>query len=291
MIIVRLKGGMGNQMFQYAFGKRIAKLHNTQLKLDLSMLLDRNKGDIVYRDYDLSIFNLQTEFVINPSILKLLFKIKSGYTSKLASRLSVGNKNYIKEKHFHVDNDVLLNPPNNSVYEGWWQSEQYFNSISDEIKKDFSFKNCIIPYSLKLYNEIKNTNSVCLNVRRTDFLKVDALNSTDLTYFLRAAEYMGEHLSEPKFYVFSDDVEWCKQNIKLKYPVQVVDHNHKGERFGNYMQLMIACKHFIIPNSSFAWWAAWLSDNPSKKVVAPKSWFADTQFNTKDITPKNWIRL
>jgi len=291
MIIVRLKGGMGNQMFQYAFGRRIADLHQTQLKLDLSMLLDRNKGDFVYRDYDLSIFNIQPEFVIDPSLLRFLFKIKSKYTSRIVSKLSVGSKNYIKEKHFHVVEDVLQHPPNNTIYEGWWQSEQYFKSISKDIRKDFFFKQDILSDSLSLYHDIKNTNAVCLNVRRTDFLKIDALNTTNLDYFLRSAKYMGEQLTNPVFYIFSDDVEWCIQNIKLEYPVRIVNHEHKGEKFSNYLQLMIACQHFIIPNSSFAWWAVWLNENPSKIVVAPQNWFADPQFNTKDIVPKNWIRL
>ena len=291
MITVRLKGGMGNQMFQYAFAKRIAHFHNTQFKLDLSTLLDRNKGDFVYRDYDLDIFNLEPEFVMNPSLLRLMYKVKSGRITKFIRKLSYGNLNYLKEKHFHVVEDLLNNPPDHTVYEGWWQSEQYFAEVADEIRADFTFKEGILPSSAEVHQKIQTTNSVCLNVRRTDFLKVPWLNSTDMDYFLRAVKYMAEHVADPSFFVFSDDIEWCRENIRLDYPVTIVGHEHKGRKFGNYQQLMKACKHFIIPNSSYAWWAVWLNENPSKVVVAPKIWFADAEINTGDVIPESWVRL
>ncbi len=291
MITVRLKGGMGNQMFQYAFGQGLAKSLNTDVQLDLSSLLDRSKGDFVYRDYDLDIFNVNPSFESNPNLLRTIYKIKLSKVAKLVKKKAGRSKTYIKEAHFHVMEDLLQNPKNNALYDGWWQSEKYFDNVADQIRKEFSFKETILPKSQALFEKIQSTNAVCLNVRRTDFLKVAELNTTNLDYFLNGAKYIAERVEQPHFYIFSDDIEWSRDNIKLGHPTTVVDHEHKGRKFGNYLQLMKACQHFIIPNSSFAWWAIWLNENPSKIVIAPKNWFNDAKFDTSDLVPKNWIRL
>ena len=159
------------------------------------------------------------------------------------------------------------------------------------IRQKFAFKTPVLESSQALLSEIKNVNAVCLNVRRTDFLKVDNLNTTDTSYFVKAANLMSKKVESPHFFIFSDDIEWCKKHIILDAPVKVVGHEHKGEKFGNYMQLMIACKHYIIPNSSFAWWAAWLNEYQDKIVIAPRKWFNDVDIDTSDLSPPNWIRL
>lgn len=292
MITVRLKGGMGNQMFQYAFAKGMAKKLNTEFKLDLAILLDRSKGkDFVYRNYDLEIFNVEPKFTASPGILRPLFNLKSPHLNRLIHKLSVRGKNYIKEPHFHVVKEVLKQPADHTIYEGWWQSERYFENVTDELRTDFTFKKPVLEISAEILAQINKTNAVCLNVRRTDFLKVDALNTTNLDYFLKAAKYIETKVDQPNFFIFSDDIDWCRKNIVLKSPTRIVSHEHKGERFGNYMQLMKSCKHFIIPNSSFAWWAVWLNDIPDKIVIAPENWFNEPKFNTKDLVPKSWVRL
>ena len=102
---------------------------------------------------------------------------------------------------------------------------------------------------------------------------------------------MAELVDQPYFFVFSDDVEWCKQHLKLDHPTVVVSHKHKGYKFGNYWQLMIACKHYIIPNSSYAWWAVWLNSNANKHVIAPNNWFNEGDYDTSDLVPASWIRM
>lgn len=291
MIIVRLKGGMGNQMFQYALGLKMADLLQTELQLDLSSLLDRSKGDFVYRDYDLPIFNINDKLVMNPSFLRTIYRPKLSTITKLIRNYIDKGKNYVKEKQFHYDTDLVQNNKDNTIYEGWFQCYRYFEGIEDKVRKEFTFKKPIIPYSQTLLKRISSSNAICLNVRRTDFLKVDTLNTTNLDYFLNAAKYLTNLVDNPHFFIFSDDVEWCRENILLDHPTEIVDHSHKGERFGNYMQLMKACKHFIIPNSSFAWWAVWLNENPNKHVIAPKRWFNDDTIDTKDLIPKDWIRM
>ena len=155
----------------------------------------------------------------------------------------------------------------------------------------FSFKTPVLPSSRELLDQIQQTNAVCLNVRRTDFLKVDTLNTTNAAYFHRGARYVAERIVNPVFFVFSDDMDWCRRNIRLDHEVEFVGHDHKGRKFGNYLQLMSHCKHFVIPNSSFAWWAVWLSRREDQLVVAPERWFNDPEIDTRDLVPENWIRL
>ena len=283
---------MGNQMFQYAFGRRMAADLRTTLKIDLSLLLDRARGkDHVYREYDLTIFKVPHEFVMSPAMLRTLYKTRSSAVCKLVRKRVGRNKTHIKEPHFHVSEDLLKNPIDNAIYDGWWQSERYFEPIAEEIQKVFEFVNPIEKTSAALLQQIHETQSVCLNVRRTDFLVTSNLNTTDKDYFLRGVKKIADQVSDPHFFIFSDDVEWCAANLNLDYPTVLVDHGHKGEKFGNYMQLMKACKHYIIPNSSFAWWAIWLNQQEEKIVIAPKRWFNDSSINTDDLVPKDWWRL
>lgn len=291
MVIIRLKGGMGNQMFQYAFGKKMASLLETELVLDLSSLLDRSKGDFVYRNYDLPIFNVRDQLLLKETLLTTLYKPKVRRITKWVQRYISKGKGYIKEQHFHFEPTYLTHPKKETIYEGWFQSPKYFEGIEQEIRGEFTFKKKVLNASQPLLKEIQNTNAICLNVRRTDFLKVDTLNTTNKDYFLKAAQYLASKVKQPIFYIFSDDIEWCRKHIQLDYPIKVIGHEHKGFKFGNYMQLMIACKHYIIPNSSFAWWAVWLNKNDSKIVIAPKNWFKDASIDTTDLVHPDWIRL
>ena len=129
---------------------------------------------------------------------------------------------------------------------------------------------------------------MCLNVRRTDFLKSDVLNATDRNWFFAAADKMAAGLTAPKIFIFSDDPQWCRDHLDLPYAHRVVGHEHRGQRFGNYMQLMTRCRHFVIPNSSFAWWATWLADYENKRVIAPRNWFAAGDYDTRDVLPAGW---
>lgn len=292
MIQVRLKGGMGNQMFQYAFGLGQAARLGTSMKLDSSALLDRARGkDFVYRDFDLSIFNVEPEFGISPVLLRKLYKVKSSSLSRWVKKQAANGLIIEKEKNFHVDQKLIENPINNALYDGWWQSEKYFENVKHEVRKAFQFKQPLLAESEDLYQQICDTNSVCLNVRRTDFLTTPSLNATNLEYFLKSAEKMANLVEKPHFFIFSDDIEWCREHIRLDHPRHMVTHDMKGYKFGNYLHLMKTCKNFIIPNSSFAWWAVWLNENLEKKVIVPKNWFNEGDFDTSDLVPNSWIRV
>ena len=294
MIVVKLMGGLGNQMFQYAFGKNLAIKNNTHLKVDTAFLLDRTPREgFVFRDFDLDIFTLKADTVAENEVEE--FKRSKPFFSRL---LSGGNSNttIINEKVFHFDpSAVVMNK--NSYASGYWQSEKYFQEIEAIIRKEFSFKTALNEFESELNSEILNTNSVCINFRRTDFVHVknsaDTHGATELSYYENAIQLITSKVENVHFFIFSDDIEWCKLNVKTNFPTTFVGHEYKGEKFSSYFQLMINCKHFIIPNSTFAWWAAWLSQNENKIVIAPKRWFLDVNLQnaSMDIFPSSWIQL
>ena len=212
--------------------------------------------------------------------------------------MSGGNSNtsIINEKVFHFDPSAIV-MKKNCYASGYWQSEKYFQEIEAIIRQEFTFKTALNEFESELNSEIRNTNSVCINFRRTDFVHVknsaDTHGATELSYYENAIQLITSKVENVHFYIFSDDIEWCKLNVKTNFPTTFVGHEYKGEKFSSYFQLMINCKHFIIPNSTCAWWAAWLSANEKKIIIAPQKWFIDQnlQEQTSDIIPNNWLRL
>jgi len=281
MIYVKLMGGMGNQMFQYALGRYLALKFNQEIKLDLSFLKNKSQHEnFVYRDYDLGIFNIEGETVesVPNGKLIILQEPPHGY---LIPDIASKARPYIKSGF-----DILLN--------GYFQKNYYLEEIRNQLQKDFSLKKTLPPHTQSLAERIRATQSVCLNVRRADY--VDNPNSSSFhgfhgTEYISAALPSFDNLRDLSFYVFSDDMEWCRENVKLDHPTFYVDHHHKGESFGEYLELMKACKHFIIPNSTFGWWAAWLNDNPQKIVTTPRRWFLDDNASTVGLKPDQWIEI
>ncbi len=289
-------GGMGNQMFQYALGKHLALINNTELKLDTSILLNWKPGKHkVNRGFDLDIFDLNPTFASRKETgsyhcdglsipEKVLFKIKE----------KIQGNETVHEKHFHFDPSVLQ-LRGNIYLSGNWQSFKYFAAIEGEIRKDFSFKLPLSKEASELKQTIQESKSVCLNVRRTDYVSVaetsEIMATVSVEYYHLALKELENRIGEFQVFVFSDDLDWCRTNLSFtRQTVHFVDHSYAGKKFSDYMQLMAACKHYIIPNSTFAWWSAWLNRDPSKVVIAPKVWFKDKSVKTDDLIPPHWIR-
>lgn len=291
MIIVKLMGGMGNQMFQYAAGRRLAIKHKTILKLDLTFLLDRTpRENFTYRDYDLDVFNIKEYFASASEINR--FVQDTGLIDKIKRKLRM--KVLIQEPHFNFF-QPLLSAPRNSYLEGYWQSEKYFKDIEQVIRNEFTLKSDLDYDSKKMADKIISSEAVCLNVRRADYVNNPILNKVysvcDLEYYFKCIDYISERVSNPQFFIFSDDIEWCKNNLPINWSSTIVSHKYAGKKFEYYLKLMTLCKHYIIPNSTFAWWAAWLNENPKKIVIAPEKWFNHPSKNTDDLIPKTWIKI
>lgn len=297
MVIAQLLGGMGNQMFQYALGRQLAVLNRSELKLDTSILLNWKPGKHgVNRGFDLDVFNLEPVFATRRDIRKYHsddFPFAEKVIFRIREKL-FGNQ-VTKEPHFHFDPSVLQ--ARGDIYlAGTWQSYKYFQAIEAEIRKDFSFRWPLSEASAALLQQIRQTNAVCLNVRRTDYVNVastaNIMAPVSIDYYKRALQQMQELRGDFSVFVFSDDIEWCRTNLSfITQPVTFVGHEYAGKKFSDYLQLMIGCHHYIIPNSTFAWWGAWLNADRSKTVIAPQQWFNDRSMNAGDLIPEAWIKL
>jgi hypothetical protein len=273
MIIVNIKGGLGNQMFQYACGRALA-LKN---KDSLFLVRSEYQGD-VDRPFSLTNFNIQAVMMRSAEVPKF-----SRFFSRVTQKLT-GN--------FHVAFDQSVLDKQGTVYlDGYFQSEKYFNDITDKIRQDFTVAEPFQGKTLAIANSIKNDPAaVSLHVRRGDYITHPDFGGIVTTeYYERAIDRVREKIPAAKFYVFSDDITWCKSELGLGSDTTFVSHPELKDF--EELILMSLCKHHIIANSSFSWWGAWLGQNPKKTVIAPKTWSNLHEDWYKDIIPDLWVRI
>lgn len=296
MIVAQLRGGLGNQMFQYAFAKNIAATNKTQLILDTSYLQSKLpfKKWATPMQYELKIFNIKAALSTNfiNSNLWLYPFAKAEYIVKELWKKK--RFQFVQEKQFNFD-ETLFKSGDDSFLIGNFQSESYFKNIAQELRNDFIFLPELDNKNQEWMTEIKSKNSVSIHIRRGDYLSIaknaQKFISLPLEYYKNAISKIADQVTNPVFYIFSDDVQWVQQNLKLDFPTFFITNNHTPATAYIDMQLMSACKHHIIANSTFSWWGAWLNPNSDKIVIAPKQWFSDTTINSKDICPLEWIKL
>jgi hypothetical protein len=291
MIIVRIMGGLGNQMFQYAAGRRLAAFHNALLRLDISDFVDYN-----LHSYGLSAFNIK-ESIATPEEIQLLKEPESSSLKKkfkkLLRRPSKLGITHIREKQYHFDPEILT--MHDSVYlDGYWQSEKYFWDIADIIRNEFTVTLPQAGKNMELAQQITSCESVSLHIRRGDYVtdeKTNTIHGTcDLDYYARGVECLAQKVHHPCFFIFSDDPEWAEENLRITHPATFVSHNGPKKNYED-LRLMSQCRHHVIANSSFSWWGAWLNQYPEKLIVYPNRWFKEKKFNTKDLIPSTWQRL
>jgi hypothetical protein len=291
MIFIRLKGGLGNQLFQYAMGLRLARKHNTELKLDISVY----KNDPL-RFYALDVFNISAPIATDQELQMVKpakpprWSFKSIFQTQ--PDLNSGNSyRVLNEKHFHFDSKVL-DAPDNVYLDGHWQSEKYFKDVEDIVRREFSFKGSLDKQNKKLLDEIENTASVSVHIRRGDYVTNTRLahGTCSLDYYLNCAGIICERRENVRFYVFTDDPKWVADNLRLPSLTTIVEGNEDFQSYKD-LWLMSACRDNIIANSSFSWWSAWLNANPSKMVFAPKRWLEKPKFNTMDLIPAGWQQV
>jgi hypothetical protein len=299
MIVVRLMGGLGNQMFQYAAGLRLARRHRTELKLDLSFLLDRTPREhAVYRDFDLSIFNFPTSTASAEEVRQFRSLKPSGsrnFIRHFANKLT--GRHYYFEHHLSFDPRVL-ELPDETYLEGYFQNEMYFSDIEKRIRQLFrlapnEFK--LPAATRRLAGEILGGDAVCMHVRRADYVTNPLFNRShgvcSLDYYERGLAKLRSLGVSGRIFVFSDHDSWCRENFRDAARFTVVGNEHAGPHASIHFWLMTLCRHFLIANSSFSWWAAWLSDNTRKIVVRPRQWLQAPEWKDIDICPPAWIRV
>lgn len=283
MIIVKLTGGLGNQLFQYSLGRCLVAKLRTILKLDISNY-EKNR----LRSYCLGNFNIQENFADQNEISKLE---KKGWQKILNSLLPYSKKSYIQEEKIFFDKNILK-AKNNTCLDGYWQSEKYFKDIENIIRTEVTLKNKLSERVEQIENNILATNSISLHIRRGDYLNPKMSKIFEICghdYYSKAIDKILEIEKNPTFFIFSDDIEWAKNNLKINYPIVFVS----SQNIKDYEELflMSSCKHNIIANSSFSWWGAWLNQNPEKIIIAPSKRFKEESKNSKDFYPNSWVTI
>lgn len=287
MIIIKLKGGLGNQLFQYALGRNIALTHHKQVKFDLSWF-----GKFTQRQYKLNHFNTRIEVATKREIIALKkWEKKDGRKYLPLNLFRRRDAIHIVEKDFRFQKDIL-NTKDNTYIEGNWQSEKYFKNIENIIREEIILKEEVSENFKKLSQNIKESSSVSLHIRRGDYTTAKVQRVLKLCspeYYHEAIKFIKHKTKNPTFFVFSDDIEWVKDNIKTNMPtVFVSDGNLKDYE---ELILMSKCEHNITANSSFSWWGAWLNNNPNKIIITPKEWFNDESKDTRDLIPDYWVKI
>ena len=289
MFIFHLVGGLGNQMFQYAAAKSLSIKRGIPFKV-FYQDVDKNLG----RKYNLDIFRLSIDLANkNADIFSRRFmRLKSKIQNCLGFK---GDNHFIFERMDFVFDKTFFNIPDNSIIYGFWQSEKYFIDIVKELREDFQIKLPPTGENFKIFNQINNdAKSVSLHIRRGDYVKFEKTNKIHgictMDYYLNAIELISSKIGQPSFYIFSDDMNWVKDNFKIPYKTIFVDINNEQQCHED-LRLMSICKHNIIANSSFSWWGAWLNSNSCKIIISPIKWMNIDNYNTCDLIPETWIRI
>lgn len=292
MIVSRVIGGLGNQMFQYAVGRALSLERSQPLSLDVSGFV----GYGLHQGYELKkVFACAVEAASKADIRKVLGWQSLPAVQRIVSRplfARIRSAEYVVEPHFHYWHGIKF-VSDNVYLSGYWQSEKYFKSQADVIRADFTFQGQLNARNAEISEQIRRTNAVSLHVRRGDYVTNEKTAAThgvcSLDYYRAAIEYIESHIKKPTFFIFSDDPEWVKMNFRIDCPYVHVDHNQGSESY-NDMYLMSLCRHHIIANSSFSWWGAWLNPVSDKIVIAPRRWFANEN-DVSDLFPEGWVTL
>ncbi len=283
MTIINLKGGLGNQLFQYAFGRRLALMRNEELLLDDEGL----KNDrVTFRKYSLEPFNIKAQMVAPEIALKAKYPL--GLISKLQEKFQAKIL-----RQFNIGFRLALLKSKRKYFEGFFQSDKYLAPIREILLKEISLKEPLENKYSDIINKIASTNSVSIHIRRGDYVndqKTKAAHYTfGLEYYEAALKIIAAKINNPTFFVFSDDIAWAKENLKIKAPVVFV--SDPSIKDYEELILMSLCQNNIIANSSFSFWSAWLNENPAKLVIAPQKWNNKYTKEYLELLPEPWLKI
>ena len=284
MIIVRLAGGLGNQMFQYATARRLADHHGVELVLDTSLTVE------VDRPFELSCFGLTEQ--ARP-VWEVARVPHSSRVIRTLQHVKPSRRRFVAV----VDDDTdansfqpaVLTAPDHAYLRGWWQFEGYFSDHIASIRRAFTFPALGLK-SARIAEKIDAATAVSVHVRRGDYLSHSRFGFLDQQYYRRAVESVCRLVDDVEVFVFSDDTSWCRQQLTFPVPTHVVDRELPVGHDWEDMCLMSRCSHHVIANSTFSWWAAWLNPSPTKLVVAPSRWVQDEK-RVGDPVPESWMRV
>ena len=305
MIIVQLQGGLGNQMFQYACGRALAEKYHTILALDTQWFLSATaKLQHAERKYMLDHLNVNASILLVEKVerLKKHFHIISqdfnsyGFSFKLSWLAEKYHPVYrrfqsVVEQEEEQTITNIVSSKNKSLYlQGYWQNENYFNEIKNTLLQEFSLKDGFSEKDESLAESLRSTNSVGIHIRRGDYVSIEKVNQfhgvLPVSYYQNAVEYIENEVNNPVFFVFTDDPDWCRENLQIKNNFTLLSNDQRNS--AHELLLMSSCRHQIIANSSFSWWAAWLNRYDQKIIIGPQQWRVQ---DNQSPMPDRWIKL
>ena len=292
VIVVRLIGGLGNQMFQYATGRAVAEHHRALLLLDISGFESYN-----LRRYELDCFDIDARPARADELTGFShISRKQTIVNRILNKIGVfASASRLREASFAYDHRIeTLTLP---VYlDGYWQSEKYFAQLAPVLRREFTLKDSLDKANREMMHKIERAGAraVSLHVRRGDYVSnphtAQHHGVCTLDYYRSAVERISRQIANPHFFVFSDDPAWVQANLEVPHATTLVQVNDADHGMFD-LALMKTCGHHIIANSSFSWWGAWLNPSPEKIVIAPQRWFRESTSDTRDLLPSAWIRL
>lgn len=261
------------------------------------------------REYALNGFNLEETFATPREIYRIsgipgTFQLRMGHAASRVTRkgsVILGLPVCPPAEKFRIFREErtefqseFVQLPDNTYLLGYWQSEQYFSSIEEIIRSEFTFKEPLAGRNRDLADKIEKCESVSLHVRRGDYISHPIVRQVHgvctQEYYMEAIKEVTKSVSRPHFFVFSDDPQWVQEHLLIDYPVTYVTHNSVGDASED-LRLMSLCRHNIIANSSFSWWGAWLNENREKIVITPRVWFLESYRQNRDLLPAKWKKL
>ncbi len=290
-IIVRLKGGLGNQLFTYCAARRLAYVNNAELVLDsVTGFVD----DYVYRNkYALDHFQINARIASSRERIEPFSKYRRKLIKLLSRASQFNNRKYIEEINNKFDSRLIdLRIKRDIYFEGYWQDERYFIDIEDIIRKELQINPPDDEINRDIADQIIRSNSIAIHVRWFDNPKMAQQSNVPFDYYLRAINKIEDTVKSPHYFLFSDFPHEASKKFNFLNKLTVISNNKNNENVYKDLWLMSQCKHFIIANSTFSWWGAWLAQNKSKIIIAPDI-CSNPNKNCKFYTsiPERWLKL
>lgn len=286
-INIKLSGGLGNQLFQYALGRSLAIKYLCALNIDTSWYKNTPEGSTP-RVALIEHLNIKANFIENVVDHEIFIQQKIWY--KFFSK-----KIKVEKKYFKYDDSIMkVKPP--LYLDGYWQSYKYFENIRHCLLNEITPKIDGAPSYSQLETLIKKSkNSIAVHVRRGDYITSESASKVHgalaIDYYKNAINEIKKKTETQTFFFFSDEINWVKENLGNHENYNYIEPNCNQESAIQELYLMSLCKDFIIANSTFSWWGAWLGTNKDKIVIFPKKWMANLNSVNTDLIPKDWISL
>jgi hypothetical protein len=293
MIILNVMGGLGNQMFQYAFGLALAQSTGQEVRFILDTLSKHKSA----RTFDLqNVFGLNPPLASDADLEKMIGHWrKRAWIRRVLSRRSfrlIGGPHFISESHYSSVPKHEALSLKGAYFHGYWQSQDYFMSASNCVRKSFQFVGDSCPANHAVRERMNAAPSIGIHVRRGDYVSNPKAASKhgvlSPDHYVRAVENLRQAMPGARVFAFSDDPKWLQCFVESHFENAECILNNVGTKSFRDMQLMTNCDALVIANSSFSWWAAWLNNKPRKIIVAPKRWFQNPNFNTAKLIPSDW---